>query len=235
MRVDMNMQLKTQEHKIGQIQMPNNLELMIQKSGMIKKDVAERMGIRPETVSRHASGALQFSIKQASEYAIILECQPQDIMFAQNAVAMFGTLNESYVKARDPSDGEISYHVPFPVTEHRRFIISEHTDPAKKWANGRMYMFENNCILAQRVDETSFMRLCILKIKKDRKIRLGVVYPESGGTFSIGVNIDTHTSTTGSNSLIHSVVQTGLSLSWSTPILTCIMQPELLGIIRKTH
>ena len=74
-----------------------------------------------------------------------------------------------------------------------------------------------------------------LKIKKDRKIRLGVVYPESGGTFSIGVNIDSHTSTTGSNSLIHSVVQTGLSLSWSTPILTCIMQPELLGIIRKTH
>jgi len=96
-------------------------------------------------------------------------------------------------------------------------------------------MFENNCILAQKVDDTSFMRLCILKIKNDRKIRLGVVYPEPGGTFSVGVNVDTHTSTTGSNSLIHSDVKTGLNLSWSTPILTCIMQPELIGIVLKTH
>ena len=231
----MNIQLKTQDLNNGQIQMPNNLELMIRKSGMIKKDVAERMGIRPETVSRHASGALQFSIKQASEYAMILECQAQDILFAQNAVAMFGTLDDSYVTAHDPSEGELSYYVPFPVTENRRFVISKHSDQAKKWANGRMYMFENNCILAQKVDDTSFMRLCILKIKNDRKIRLGVVYPEPGGTFSVGVNVDTHTSTTGSNSLIHSDVKTGLNLSWSTPILTCIMQPELIGIVRKTH
>ena len=50
----------------GNYKMPNNLEIMIRKSGMLRKEVAERMGIRPETVSRHVSGALQFSIKQAN-------------------------------------------------------------------------------------------------------------------------------------------------------------------------
>ena len=57
----------------GNYKMPNNLEIMIRKSGMLRKEVAERMGIRPETVSRHVSGALQFSIKQATEYVGILE------------------------------------------------------------------------------------------------------------------------------------------------------------------
>lgn len=233
--MNMNLTLSRPEFNSGQIKMPNNLELMIRKSGMIKKEVAERMGIRPETVSRHATGALQFSVAQATEYAMILGCLAQDILFAQNAVAMFGTLDDSYVTICDPSEGEISYYVPFPVTENRRFIISEHTDQAKKWANGRMYMFENNCILSQKVDDTSFMRLCILKIHNDKQIRLGVVYPEPGGTFSVGVNIDSHTSTTGSNSLIHSEVQNGLKLSWATPILSCMMQPELLGVVRKSH
>ena len=165
----MNLTLSRPEFNSGQIKMPNNLELMIRKSGMIKKEVAERMGIRPETVSRHATGALQFSVAQATEYAMILGCLAQDILFAQNAVAMFGTLDDSYVTICDPSEGEISYYVPFPVTENRRFIISEHTDQAKKWANGRMYMFENNCILSQKVDDTSFMRLCILKIYNEKK------------------------------------------------------------------
>tara|TARA_R100001377_G_scaffold12886_1_gene6468 strand:- start:304 stop:999 length:696 start_codon:yes stop_codon:yes gene_type:complete len=231
----MNLKLSRPEFNSGQIKMPNNLELMIRKSGMIKKEVAERMGVRPETVSRHATGALQFSVAQATEYAMILGCLAQDILFAQNAVAMFGTLDDSYVTICDPSEGEISYYVPFPVTENRRFIISEHTDQAKKWANGRMYMFENNCILSQKVDDTSFMRLCILKIVNEKKIRLGVVYPEPGGTFSVGVNVDSHTSTTGANSLLHTQVQNGLKLSWSTPILSCMMQPELLGVVRKSH
>lgn len=231
----MNLKLSRPEFNSGQIKMPNNLELMIRKSGMIKKEVAERMGVRPETVSRHATGALQFSVAQATEYAMILGCLAQDILFAQNAVAMFGTLDDSYVTICDPSEGEISYYVPFPVTENRRFIISEHTDQAKKWANGRMYMFENNCILSQKVDDTSFMRLCILKIHNDKQIRLGVVYPEPGGTFSVGVNIDSHTSTPGSDSLLRSEVQNGLKLSWATPILSCMMQPELLGVVRKSH
>jgi len=218
--------------------MPNNLELMIRKSGMLRKEVAERMGIRPETVSRHVSGALQFSIKQATEYAMILECKAQDILFSQNSVPLFGTLDEGHVTMIDPSEGEVSYHVPFPISENSRFIIANHTAQNKKWANGRMYMFSNKCILKQFVDDTSFMKLCVLKIANDNQIRFAVVFPEPGGTFSLGFDVDSHSNSDGSGvpqSLIKSDIQKGLSLNWCTPILSCIMQPELLGIVVKSH
>ena len=222
----------------GNYKMPNNLEIMIRKSGMLRKEVAERMGIRPETVSRHVSGALQFSIKQASEYAVILECNAQDILFSQNAVPLFGELNDSYVKMCDPSEGEISYHVPFPVDNNRRFVIANHTAQSKKWANGRMYMFSNECILKQNVDDTSFMRLSIFKIAKDNKVRFGVIYPQPGGTFNVGLNTDSHNPTEQNNpsdATVFADVQNNLTLSWATPVLSCIMQPDLLGIILKTH
>ena len=56
-----------------------------------------------------------------------------------------------------------------------------------------------------------------------------------GGTFSIGFNSDSHSSTEQSNvpNVAHSEIQSGLTLNWCTPILSCIMQPDLLGIVLK--
>ena len=81
--------LNKEETTAKTLKMPNNLDVMIRRAGMLNKDVAERKGIRPETVSRHISGALQFTLKDAEEYAVILGCSPQDILFAQNAVPLF--------------------------------------------------------------------------------------------------------------------------------------------------
>ena len=75
------MNLHLDNFDVGNIKMPNNLEMMIRKSGMMRKEVAERKGCRPETVSRHVSGALNFTLKDAKEYAVILGCNPQDIMW----------------------------------------------------------------------------------------------------------------------------------------------------------
>ena len=227
--------LKTNDVSLGTIKMPNNLDFMIRKSGLLRKEIAERKGIRPETVSRHISGALNFSLKDAEQYAAILDCTAQDILFAQNAVPLFGKLDESHVTVSDPTEGEIAYHVTFPVDENRRFVIANHKAQKKKWANGRLYLFDNKPILAQSVDDSCFMRLCILKIANDKQIRFGVVYPEPGGTFSIGFNSDSHSSTEQSNvpNVAHSEIQSGLTLNWCTPILSCIMQPDLLGIVLK--
>ena len=235
----MNLQLNRVELNVGTFKMPNNLELMIRKSGMLRKDVATQMSIRPETVSRHCSGALAFSIDQAKLYSAIIGCTPQDILFSQNAVPLFGRLDDDFVTVCDLSDGETSYHVPFPADDNMRFVISEHSQQNKKWANGRMYMFNNKAILEQKIDDKSFMRLCIFKIANDNNIRFGVVYPEPGRTFSIGFNKDSHSSTDGVVSLgaaaPHTEVQNHLNLVWCTPILNCLMQPDLLGVVLKAH
>lgn len=233
----MNLSLKRVELKEGAFKMPNNLEYMIDKSGMMRKDVAERMGIRPETVSRHVNGGLQFSIAQAEQYAMILGCKPQDILFAQSAVPLFGTLDDDIVTPCDPTEGEVSYFVPFPVEEDRVFVKAAHTKPNKKWANDRLYTFNSGCIKKQTVDETSYMKLCIFKVKDNKQLRFGVVYPEPGGTFAIGFNGDSHTNSEqgAAPTLIHTEIKRGLDLRWCTPILTCLMQPEMIGVVQKDH
>tara|TARA_R110000824_G_scaffold34346_1_gene109164 strand:+ start:80 stop:784 length:705 start_codon:yes stop_codon:yes gene_type:complete len=228
--------LNKEETTAKTLKMPNNLDVMIRRSGMLNKDVAERKGIRPETVSRHISGALQFTLKDAEEYAVILGCTPQDILFAQNAVPLFGYLNGNQVNVCDPTEAPRAFYTPYITTPDRRFVMSNHTAQNKRWANGRMYSFSNLCIEKQVVDEHCFMRLSIVKIKGDKQVRFGVVYPEPGGTFSIGFNSDSHTDSEQGGApptLIHTEIKKEINLAWATPIISCILQPDLMGMIEK--
>ena len=54
--------------------------------------------------------------------------------------------------------------------------------------NKNFTFHKNDNTEKQVVDEHCFMRLSIVKIKGDKQVRFGVVYPEPGGTFSIGFN-----------------------------------------------
>lgn len=233
---DMNVVRLNKEHnKTSTVKMPNNLDAMIRRSGLLNREVAERKGIRPETVSRHISGALQFTLKDAEEYAVILGCTAQDVLFVQNAVPLFGTLNEDIVTVRSNTDKQIAYYVPYPLSDDKRIVLAEHQRQNKRWANGRMYIFSNLCIEKQAVDEACFMRLSIMMIRDNPHIRFGVAYPEPGGTFSVGFNSDTHTTTDQGKSkqLSDNDVKRGVDLVWATPILSCIMQPDLLDIVEK--
>ena len=228
--------LNKEETTAKTLKMPNNLDVMIRRAGMLNKDVAERKGIRPETVSRHISGALQFTLKDAEEYAVILGCTPQDILFAQNAVPLFGYLDGNQVNVCDPTEAPRAFYTPYITTPDRRFVMSDHTAQNKRWANGRMYAFSNLCIEKQVVDEQCFMRLSIVKIKGDKIVRFGVVYPEPGGTFSIGFNSDSHTDSDQGGTpptLIHTQIKKEIILAWATPIISCILQPDLMGMIEK--
>ena len=227
--------LNKEHNKTSTVKMPNNLDAMIRRSGLLNREVAERKGCRPETVSRQISGALGLSVKDAEEYAVILGCTAQDVLFVQNAVPLFGTLDEDIVKVRSITDKGISYYVPYPLSDDKRIVVAEHTEQNKRWANGRMYIFSNLCIEKQAVDENCFMRLSIMKIKGEDLVRFGVCYPEPGGTFSVGFNSDTHTTTDQgkSRTLTENDVRRGLQLVWATPILSCLFQPDLLDIQEK--
>ncbi len=217
------------------LKMANNLENMIRRSGLLNKEVAERKGIRPETVSRHISGALQFTLKDAEEYAMILDCSPQQVMFAQHAIPLFGSLNDEIVTVRPNTKKQKAYYVAWPVEESRRLIVAKHTNPNKSWANGRFYSFDKTCIDKVIVDPKCFMTVSLVLIKGEENPQFAVVYPEPGGTFSLAFNSDTHSTTDQSRvSLLEpDNKRSGLDLVWGTPILSCWFQPELLGIVKK--
>lgn len=60
---------------------PANFEHVIKASGLSKKEIAYRKGVKPATLSRHISGAIPMTLDQAYEYSSILGCSPQEILF----------------------------------------------------------------------------------------------------------------------------------------------------------
>ena len=119
----MNLQLRKMQNKTSTVKMPNNLDAMIRRSGMLNKEVAERKGCRPETVSRQISGALGLSVKDAEEYAVILDCHAQDILFPQKANKVFGTLDNCIVKVASNADKREAYYMPY-LADDRMIVIA---------------------------------------------------------------------------------------------------------------
>ena len=226
---------KKEKHLEKTLKMPNNLDVMIRRSGLLNKDVADRKGIRPETVSRHISGALQFNIKDAEEYAIILGCTAQDVLFVQTASPLFGYLDNEIVTPTSPIEKEIAYFLPFATEPTRRIVISKHTNKNKQWANGRMYNFDSSPINKGEVEESCYMNLSIVLVEGNEFPQFGVVYPEPGGTYSLGFNPDTHSNTDQSKQPRGQLNQSrsGLSLKWGCPIVSCIFRPDLVGVVQK--
>ena len=60
---------------------PANFENVIKASGLTKKEIAFRKGVKPATLSRHLSGVIPMTLDQAYEYSEILGCSPQEILF----------------------------------------------------------------------------------------------------------------------------------------------------------
>ena len=72
--------------------MANNLKYFIKLAGMTNAEVAAAKGIAPESVSRHISGRSQMSIRDAIDYANILQCQPEQLLFEQAPVPVIGEI-----------------------------------------------------------------------------------------------------------------------------------------------
>lgn len=61
--------------------MYNNLDKKIRQTGIEKREIARRKGITPETLSRHCSGKIHLTRKDADEYAQILGCTSPEILY----------------------------------------------------------------------------------------------------------------------------------------------------------
>ena len=223
------------EAKTTELKMPNNLDTMIRRSGLLNKEVAERKGIRPETVSRHISGALQFTIKDAEEYAMILGCSAQEVLFVQQPIPLFGYLDDDNVTTISKVEKERAFYLSWPCPETRRIVIAEHTKKAKQWANGRMYMFDSDPINKGDVDQDCYMNLSIFLVEGSSHPQFGVLYPEPGGTYTIGFNTDSHTKMDQSQQPGGELAlkRSGLNLKWGCPIVSSIFRPDLVGIVEK--
>ena len=74
-------------------QTTGNLKAIAKRSGLSGVQIAEQMGMRPETVSRHLNGKQNISIEDATRYAKILGCTPEDILFQRSLCPIIGELS----------------------------------------------------------------------------------------------------------------------------------------------
>lgn len=68
-----------------------NLKNVIKQAGMQSKDVADQLGVRPETVSRWINGGAVPGFDQAEHLAEILNVSVSDIMFRNRGLLIAGT------------------------------------------------------------------------------------------------------------------------------------------------
>ena len=54
------------------------------------REVANLKGITPETLSRHVHGKIQMTLQDAEQYGKILDCLPQDVLFALSLYLSWG-------------------------------------------------------------------------------------------------------------------------------------------------
>ena len=131
--------------------MPNNLNKMIELSGLQKKVVAERKGVTPETLSRHIHERVPMTIQDARDYAEILDCTTNEIIFEAVSQPIIGTCHilddknirrklnsEKLIKALESG---VAYNGSFNCVDH----VFSHTylpyaAGIMQWTVGKKYM-----------------------------------------------------------------------------------------------
>ena len=224
--------------------MPNNLDAMIARSGMSKREVAALKGITPETLSRQIHGKIQMTLADAERYAKILDCSPQDVLFALPPVPIIGYCKIVRCNPEDENcpplaSALIVKSVPGNAKKRGKVYLQTHmrTDTAaiiwsaepgytglwEEWKNAVEYI-EREPIEKGFVSEASIQHEAYVLLQDpiveggvETRLTNGIVYPEPGGLYTL------HNSNT--NMLLK-----GQKLIWASAALSASFRPKLRGV-----
>ncbi len=232
-----------------QMIMHNNLQAMIARSGMSKREVAAIKGVTPETLSRHISGKIGISLNDAEQYAKILGCTPQEVFFASAPIDIVGTnlLLENDAGGKKSKEGfkwqrqltnEGKQYFPLGLTSGLDGVGAWHTQIDKTYT-GRFNFMQNiiELVLLEPIQKQYVSpqqcagRLCYVELYDAHKCTVEVtnivqalVYPNPDGTHTL-VNVF------GLGTIENKV------LKWATPVLSANMMPtqSVDDVLSSTH
>ena len=203
--------------------MPNNLDKMIAKSGMSKKEVAVAKGITPETLSRHVHGKIQMTLADAEQYGKILGCTAQEVLFPTAPLPIIADwrLTEDNKPVLVPADaGDVVYLSDY--YEQNTACIRSSLDGDVPWQfemwNGQLEVIDYTPALEGRVSKDCFQFPSYV-LTEDDKLMWGLLYPEPGGTYTVFGN-----SAPGFNNV------NSVKLKWACPVISLIRRPDLRGV-----
>lgn len=212
--------------------MITNLGAQVLKSAMSRKDIASQKGVTPETLARHINAKINLTVGDAVEYAKILHCSPQEIIFniepieiiANCHISKSNTITRTFVK-------EITQQI---------FLPDYYLDNtyAIRWTIDHAYqgMWQEwdqaiQLILKDPIEQGYVHKQCsenvsICKLKEpfyceqtNRTLEYtsGFLYPAPGKRYTIW------SSATGSS-------MDNIELEWATPQVQAVFRPDLRGM-----
>ena len=196
--------------------MENNLKKLIKLAGLSHAEVAEKMGIAPESLSRHASGKSQFSIQNAKDYAEILDIDPSQLLFDNPKLRVYGEIIDAdLVKMKDSSDPE-----EWCITPGFRYppwvgVFVDVRENYNTFLNGALETVDTRPIQKQEVPQSAYGKWCVVKTA-DKNILQRTIYPTHDGKFTL-VSV-------GGREVLHDQ-----TLLFACPVLSRVERPELLG------
>ena len=214
--------------------MPNNLFDIIQKSDYTNKEIAEKRGVTPETLSRHIHGHINMSIHDIEAYADILKVTPQSILFNEAPIPIIG---DCYVDSNGLTHRNFSSKCVQAVYMDIVLLKELSALVAVSWScaddyrgswyewNGALAFFLKEPIVKNTIHTGCIQKPCLVKVKKPIKVKgietpqdilNGVLYPEPNDLYTL-----------------HAPKQNfkfkKLDLSWASPLTSVVFRPELEG------
>ena len=222
--------------------MPNNLDAMIARSGMSKREVAALKGVTPETLSRQIHGKIQMTLADAERYSKILDCSPQDVLFALPPVPIVGYCKITKCDPQTPDCPDMGVRIEREISAGKKMgkvYLQTYTaidtaaviwssdkgyhGPWEEWKNAVEYV-EREPIEKGFVSDNAIQHDCYVYLAEPvfeygikRRLIAGTLYPEPGGLYTI------HNTYTDSR-------LNGQKLIWASAMLSVSFRPDLRGV-----
>ena len=209
---------------LNSLQMGNNLKYFIKLAGMTNAQVAAAKGIAPESVSRHCNGRSQMSIRDALDYAAILECPPEALLFEKPPLVVIGKMtNGQKVELFNESERyEVSVNATFgPGTR----LMDRVWDDSNNTSYDGMYtVLDARPMKTNTVPQGAYGKPCIVSFEHAKgKTEVGyyIVFPMPGNLFTL-------------QAVYGRGLHQSVSVNWACVCLASIQRPDLLGWQRVT-
>ena len=158
-----------------------NIKKYMKSAGMQSKEVADRMAVRPETITRWAAGTHNPGLEQAEQLAEILGVSITDILFKQRGMLVAGTRDyHGNVVMFDNMQQKQYLTIPgLDVPKHRFCLKVETHQQEDKHSYDS---FSNLDIKSKTINDTCYTMRSLCKIKNGPKevigkIMQGVIFP----------------------------------------------------------
>tara|TARA_Y100001937_G_scaffold32502_1_gene46422 strand:+ start:605 stop:1327 length:723 start_codon:yes stop_codon:yes gene_type:complete len=209
--------------------MLTNLAAKVTASQLTRREISDRKGVTPNTLNRHMKGEINLNIEDALDYAKILGCTPQEIMFVSAPLDIIGhnfiDIDDSIHRTYYGSKTTKQAYIPDYYIENTAAFTWECHEEYEgffyDWHNAIQIVLKEP-VVHHYVDKRCIQQVSVVKFAepqetlagRESQISAGVLYPAPGNRYTIHA------------AKLRKIYE-NVKLIWATPQVQVIHRPDL--------